>query len=292
MHRRSAVALIAGLMLSACLGGAAPPAGQGARLLSDIEWSMPQRAFGGFSGLEVSADGMRFTAISDRGHLVEGRFRRDAEGRISGIEAGALRPVLNAKGRRAVVTRRDTEGLARAADGTLYVSFEGRAQVARLGDDMRARPLPRAEAFDAIAGNGALEALAIDPAGRLFTLAERGPDRQPRPVWTWDGQTWTEAFRLRFDDGFSPVGADFGPDGKLYLLERSFTGLGFRSRLRRMTAEGREVEVLMQTPTGTHDNLEGLAVWQAADGGLRATMISDDNHRFFQRTEFVEYRLP
>jgi hypothetical protein len=43
--------------------------------------------------------------------------------------------------------------------------------------------------------------------------------------------------------------------------------------------------------TGTHDNLEGLDVWADAEG-LRATMISDDNFRFFQRTEIVDYRLP
>ena len=75
------------------------------------------------------------------------------------------------------------------------------------------------------------------------------------------------------------------------LLERDFTGLGFRSRLRRVNPDGSGEETLLTTSTGTHDNLEGLDVW--ADGeGLRATMISDDNRYFFQETQFVDYRLP
>ena len=37
-------------------------------------------------------------------------------------------------------------------------------------------------------------------------------------------------------------------------------------------------------------NGEGLSVWQAVDG-LRLTMIADDNFRWFQRTEIVEYRV-
>ena len=92
-------------------------------------------------------------------------------------------------------------------------------------------------------------------------------------------------------DGFAVTGADLGPDGRLYVLERNFTGLGFRSRLRRVNMDGSEEEILLTTPTGTHDNLEGVAIW-ADDQGLRATMISDDNFRFFQRTEVVDYRLP
>jgi hypothetical protein len=49
--------------------------------------------------------------------------------------------------------------------------------------------------------------------------------------------------------------------------------------------------VLVDTPAGTHDNLEGLSVWRGPRG-LVATMISDDNFRFFQTTEIVEYALP
>lgn len=93
-----------------------------------------------------------------------------------------------------------------------------------------------------------------------------------------------------------PVAADFGPDGRLYLLERDFRGIGgFASRLRRfdLTERGFDGETtLFQTPFSLHDNLEGLSIWRDAQGGLRATMISDDNFLFVQQTQIVEHRLP
>ena len=79
------------------------------------------------------------------------------------------------------------------------------------------------------------------------------------------------------------------------LLERDFWGLlGFRMRVRVFDIRGDRIsggEVLVETSAGTHDNLEGLAVWRDRQGTIRLTMISDDNQRFFQRTEFVEYRV-
>jgi hypothetical protein len=50
-------------------------------------------------------------------------------------------------------------------------------------------------------------------------------------------------------------------------------------------------ELILQTNAGTHDNLEGLSVWQDNTGVIRLTMISDDNFNILQHTEFVEYRL-
>lgn len=88
---------------------------------------------------------------------------------------------------------------------------------------------------------------------------------------------------------------DFGPDGRLYLLERALRGLFFATRVRRFEiAEGARVvseETLLETAAGTHDNLEGISVWRDGAGDIRITMISDDNFRFLQRTEIVEYRL-
>ena len=83
---------------------------------------------------------------------------------------------------------------------------------------------------------------------------------------------------------------------RLYLLERQFLGpFGFRTRLRRITLDGSDVETtetLIETDAGTHDNLEGVSVWRDDDGRLMATMVSDDNFFPLQRTEFVEYVLP
>ena len=92
------------------------------------------------------------------------------------------------------------------------------------------------------------------------------------------------------------AGADTGPDGRLYVLEREFAKWrGFATRVRSFAygADGlTDEQLVLQTPIGQHDNLEGLAVWQDDTGAIRLTMVSDDNFFVFQRTEFVEYRLP
>jgi len=81
-----------------------------------------------------------------------------------------------------------------------------------------------------------------------------------------------------------------GPDGQLYVLERDFLGIGFRSRVRRFDLTGGNEQILLETRLRQHDNLEGISIWQD-DQGVRMTLISDDNYRAFQRTEIVEYRL-
>ena len=89
--------------------------------------------------------------------------------------------------------------------------------------------------------------------------------------------------------------ADFGPDGKFYLLERDFGWLtGFATRIRRFTLgpNGFSDEVtLIETPFGELDNMEGISVWRDDAGRTRITLISDDNFFPLQRTMFVEYVL-
>jgi hypothetical protein len=96
--------------------------------------------------------------------------------------------------------------------------------------------------------------------------------------------------------GLGLLAADFGPDGRFYVLERDFRARGgFSSRLRRfeLGTDGLTGEaILIETPFALHDNLEGLSVWRDDQGVLRATMISDDNFIFVQQTQIFEYRLP
>ncbi len=136
----------------------------------------------------------------------------------------------------------------------------------------------------------------MDPQGRLITLPERsGVLTRPFPVYRLGVDGWSQPFGIRRASPFLPVGGDFGPDGKFYLLERHLSGLlGFQSRIRRFELGETSVkseETLLVTSPGTHDNLEGVAVWQDTAGDIRITLISDDNYRAYQRTEFVEYRL-
>jgi hypothetical protein len=115
----------------------------------------------------------------------------------------------------------------------------------------------------------------------------------PFPVYRFkDG--WTQPFSIPRIGDYLPTAADFGPDGRLYILEREFHGLlGFQSRVRRFDIGAIDAgQMLLETAIGQHDNLEGLSVWRDGDGALRLTMISDDNFRFFQSTQIVEYSVP
>ncbi|WP_242494018.1 esterase-like activity of phytase family protein [Salipiger sp. IMCC34102] len=288
MHRvLCALALVAG-----CSSVAQGQSGPRAELLGRYVWQDGGTDFGGLSGFELSDDGTRFWAQSDRGGaLFDGRVTRD-QGMITEMTIEGRRALLNGKGNPLRGRGADAEGLALGADGTLYVSFEGRARVSAYPDiDGPARDVPRAPAFAEMQENASLEALAIDRDGILYTLPERsGRATLPFPVYSFDGQDWDVAFTVPRRDSFLPVGADIGPDGLFYLLERDFTGLGFRSRVRRFDMTGDKEVTLFQTGTGTHDNLEGLAVWRD-DQGIRLTMVSDDNFKFFQTTEIVEYRV-
>ena len=261
--------------------------------LGTFVWDEGWEGFGGFSALELSPDGRDFTMLSDRALVVTGHFLRDDGGAVTGVETTARERVLDPGGNRLPRLRGDSEGLAITPDGTVYLSLEGEVRVrVQARDGLPPALLPTHPDFGRMRQNRALEALAVDAQGVFYTLPERPfPGEDSFPVYAFRGGAWEEAFRLPMREGLAVAGADVGPDGRLYLLERDLAGLGFRTGLRRLNLDGTGEEVLLTTATGTHDNLEGLDVW-ADEEGLRATMVADDNFRFFQRTEIVDYRLP
>ncbi len=291
---------LAALLLFAC-DPDSPGSDGAAWFLGAHAWDRGEDWFGGFSGLHLSADGGRATLLSDRTMVVEARVDRDQDGRIVGLTPLSHWRPHASTGKRLTRAIADSEGLAIGSDGTLYISFEGVPRVARYArPGARAQVLNAPSTFRGLEGNRSLESLAIDAHGHLYTLPEGGRDAQGRiPVYRREAGRWKVVFSLPARGRFLPVGADIGPDGRLYVLERAVTLLGFRSRLRRwpLTETGAGVEIgaeetLLTTAAGTHDNLEGLSVWRDGDGVLRATMVSDDNFMAFQRTELVEYSLP
>jgi hypothetical protein len=256
-------------------------------------WTAPDPWFGGFSAIEVADDGESFVVLSDRAVLVRGRFVRDAAGRIADVVTESHERLRDVEGNPLRSRMADSEGLALAPDGQVFISFEGRARVRVEGrDGAPPRVLPRDPAFDGLSPNGSLEALALAPDGVVLVVPEDIPWGGDFPVWRLGGDgSWSEAFAIPRDGPFLPVGADVGPDGAFYLLERAFTGLGFLSRVRVFGLDGSGGATVFASRAGDYDNLEGLSV-RAEDGGIVLTMISDDNFRFFQRTEIVEVRLP
>jgi hypothetical protein len=251
------------------------------------------KELGGLSAIEVAADGIGFVALTDRTWLYEGRFQRNRAGEITGIEDVVKHQLRDADGEPLRRPRADSEGLAVGPDGTYYISFEGAARVRRqAGAQGVPEVLPRHPDFETMQNNASLEALAIGPDGALYTIPERsGRADQPFPVYRFRNGVWDIPFTLPRRGAFLVSGADIGPDGRLYIVERDFGGFGFRTRVRRFTLDGGNETVVLETWLGQLDNMEGLSVWQDAQG-LRMTLIADDNFNAFQQNLIAEYRLP
>jgi len=288
--------LIAGMAMLLALEGSAASLFP-ANFIGSYVWRSDDPKHGGFSALELSSDGAQFTAISDRAGWTTGQITRDAAGHITAITAAPVASLQDTGGQPLRTLRADAEGLAIATNGQIFISFEGKgaARVMRYdslskpGHDLRIPP-----EFATFRKNAALEALAIDAAGALYTLAESPRGSGPHRVFRYANGTWTQTLTPPRTKSFDPVGADFGPDGRFYLLERGFHGLrGFSSRVRSFAVTPSaftDARTELETTPGTHDNLEGIAVWRDGAGDIRLTMIADDNFLWLQRTEVVDYR--
>ncbi len=299
MRRRFVIGLAGGLVLLLAFDGSAtskaPNAADSASLAGAIQLKSPDPLFGGFSALQVGPDGAELVLLSDRGNYMRGRIQRGADGTLLSVEAGPMVPLPAVAGDNRDGTRDDSEGLAIGADGEVFIAYESVTRISRFSSlDVAPVDLPTNPAFARLPRNKSLEAIAIDSNGVLFVVPEI-LDGASTPVYVFRNGAWTTSLSMPRIGSFRAVSADFGPDGRFYLLERRFEGpAGFASRLRRFDVETGGLSggvTLFKTRAGRHDNLEGLTVWRAPDG-LRATMISDDNFFAFQVTEIVEYRLP
>lgn len=275
---------------------AAPAAA--AEFLGAHVWRPGFAGAGGYSALWLDPDGPGFVTLSDRGTWLRGTLSRGPSGALEGVTVTDRGPLLRGYGGPLRGRERDAESIA-FAQGAFWVSFEGDGGLG-LGridryDDIARRPkrLRGDPDFRRMGENKGIEALAADADGTLYAIPEEPPDGDgPFPVYRWRDGVWDRPFTLPREGRFLVSGADIGPDGRLYVLERDFVGLGFRTRVRSVDPSGGDARVELETPVGRHDNLEGIAVRRDAQGRIRVTMISDDNmHPLVQRTEIVEYLL-
>lgn len=257
-------------------------------------WRGSGPSFGGFSGIHLFANGRDFIALSDRSFLHVGRLQRNTDERITGVEVHGIHQLRDRNGTPMSGPRGDSEGIAVGSDGTIYIAFEGgrSTRVAAFATpDSNSRVLPRHPAFREMTPNGGLEALAIDAQDRLYVMPEESPSDR-FPLFRFEEGSWTIIGHVPKRDGFAPVGADFGPDGNFYLLERRFRIPSFSTRISRLRpGRWNQPETVIETAPGTLDNHEGISVTLNRRGRLRATIISDDNRFFLQRTEIVEFLL-
>ncbi|WP_372610671.1 esterase-like activity of phytase family protein [Aquicoccus sp.] len=289
MRWRPAIAIGAILLVISTLTGSVGKPFPETYVASHI-WQEELSGFGGFSGLDIAPNGRDFVAVTDRGFLARGVLIRDGE-RITRVRLDHFAPINPSQ--TDSKRKNDAEAVVTGRNG-LYISYEQNHRTIHLERAGAILRLPAHPDFRLFPRNGGLEALAMDAMGRLHAIPERFLRDRAFPVYRLEGSEWSIVTTLKPVGGFVPAGASFGPDGALYVLERAFSGYGFRSRVRRVTETAgtwRDDEVF-RSPVGRHDNLEGIATWRDKDGHIRLTMISDDNFLFLQRTEIVEYRVP
>jgi hypothetical protein len=260
--------------------------------------------FGGWSDLDVSEDGTRLTAISDRGFWFDATIEHDEKGGVAQLTDGRLGYLLNLGGRRQLGLAGDAEGLSRTPDGSFLVSFERRHRIwlypaSEPPFSATPRPLPTPPGATTMPANGGIEALVRLAGGRLFALSEELQDESGANVgWIGDGRTWS---RLTYETGvdFKPTGAARLPDGDVLVLERRFTRLNVpAARIVRVSADSLRAgarivgtEIALIEPPLTFDNFEGISVRQGSGGETLIYLISDDNYFFLQRTLLLVFEL-
>jgi hypothetical protein len=288
--------LYRGAWVAAALVVSAGPSGAvGLAELQRFVWAVEDADFGGMSGILVEPGGQSLTAVSDQGTIWQAAVRRDATGRIEAVDTTFKARLKDSKGEEVSGFRQDSEDLARGANGRLFVAFEGYARISGFDlPDMAPIALHDWEQFRGHWGNEAFEGLAMLPDGHLLAVIERARDGA-YPTFIEDVKGWTEGPPIPAgDDGYSATGADVGPDGMLYLLERRTTILmSFVTRIRRFPVGALgigEGEVVFQSEAGDLPNMEGISLWTGPDGATMVTLISDNG---FNGTDTViaEFRL-
>ena len=277
--------------LCLCGGAQAEPS---LRSEGAIRWQVDAPWFGGWSGIEVGAQGRQMTVINDRGQMVVAALQR-VRGEITAVAVHSTSHMGRPGGGKVRKKASDAEGLAIANDGSTYISFEHRHRIMQ-ADRASGRTFGRiALPFqNSLGNNTGIEALAVSANGTLYAIPEQAsPDGSAFPVYAYANGEWRITARIPQRGPFVPVGADFDPYDRLWVLERAVTPLGFRSRIRLFVLDPtapREYTLLTTVPA-RFDNLEGISVWQDARGKLHVTMISDDNFLRVLRTQIVEYSV-
>ena len=264
-----------------------------------VELTSPDRAFGGFSGIIVSENGERLTAVSDRGQWLEAALDYDAAGRLAGARAGRMAAITDKDGVVLAGSIADAESLSLSGDGRLFVSFERehRVDAYRIDENgMIVFDFRFAEFTDeAPPYNDGVESVTVLDDGVLvlsekpFASGANGyffeADGARRPLIFSDKKDYavTEAARL---------------GDELYILERAFSKLkGVRARLLRAplpSADDLTLDAVLLaqfSPPYVVDNMEGLDARRGANGETLLYVMSDDNHSARQKTILLMFEV-
>lgn len=277
-------------------------------LMGSWSFTGDTKHFGGFSSLSMQPlkqqGDYRFTALSDRSYVWQSdmHFSPGIEPAFTNNEFFRL-PDTPDKG-----TETDSEAINREPDGAYLIGYERNHRIERryglqsLQQRQVIRMPPEATSF--MESNGSIEALQPLPNGDVLVFSEEG-EVAPGflPVWRMDhnGRRFTR-YKYPQEGGYRPTDADILPDGRIFILERSFglfTGLEARIMLLRSSDldELSPDEELPLEEIGeidqdyTMDNLEGLSV-QLYGKDIYLFALSDNNFNTrLQSTVLHVFRL-
>lgn len=260
-------------------------------------------AFGGISGLRISADGTQLLAITDRAAWLHSQLvYRD--GFLVGMANADISPIRDAAGRPLVPPRSDAESFVRVPGG-LIAGYERAHRLVHYEVDAEGRPLPNGaymlkappELLNAPL-NGGLEAMTVLADGRLLAITEELETGDGFAGWIIAGDTF-EPLSYVAMAGFNPTDATTLPNGDVLVLERRFTLFERAGRIVRIRAADIRpgarlmgAEVARIAPPLQTDNFEGIDAVPDPQGGIRLFLASDDNFGALQRTLLLHFWMP
>ena len=286
------------------------------RFMGAVQLRSSNALFGGLSGLRWRNGWLM--SVSDTGNWV--MFRPvERGGRLVGVGAGVIAPILMADGRPAPDKETgDAEALEWPGDGddTAGIVFEQdhRLQVYPGIDPDHPQSFAQAPAHvyryngtaDWPANGGGEAFVQLDGTAELiFAETARGADGAHDVLLLSDRGNVRLGYRP--PDGFSPTDAVLLDTGRLLVLNRRFTATGGigaalvlvdlaplnAARAAGRVPAGLELkwrELARWQPPFTLDNMEGLALRREA-GRVFLYIVSDDNLNGLQRTLLMKFEL-
>lgn len=267
------------------------------------------KQFGGLSGIELSANGKKMLAISDRGYWVKADVNYK-NGKINSLSNAQTAPILNAKGQKFRSWEIDSEGLTKRNNSLndVVISVERNQAIYRfkLGNtNLNAKAMDWGAIKDAnkISRNRGLEAITSLPKahkyrGWMLVAAERKLKDGNHTAWLVNGKQ-SQPLYIKKHNIFDITDLNYLPNGDIVILERGISIFGGpQMQIRQIcgsdikpnaVVDGKKL--LNASGIFSIDNMEGLGVHKAANGETILTVISDNNFHFLQRNLMLQFAL-